>query len=32
MVANNLAWLKAATGQAAPASRSWDSVRAGGGR
>jgi Flp pilus assembly protein TadD len=34
MVANNLAWLKAATGQTpvAPTGRSWDSVRAGGGR
>lgn len=32
MVANNLAWLKAATGQGGPAPRSWESVRAGGGR
>ncbi|MDQ0466433.1 Flp pilus assembly protein TadD [Caulobacter ginsengisoli] len=33
MVANNIAWLKAATGQTPPpGGRSWDSVRAGGGR
>lgn len=33
MVANNLAWLKAATGQGgAPGARTWESVRAGGGR
>lgn len=34
MVANNIAWLRAATGQTTPAAaaRSWDSVRAGGGR
>lgn len=33
MVANNMAWLKAATGQAPPvAGRTWESVRAGGGR
>jgi Flp pilus assembly protein TadD len=33
MVANNIAWLKAATGQGgAPAPRSWESLKAGGGR